>query len=82
MDEWIKLRRELNKHHLSPLGEKLLPEVILKLSTKGRKLNAETVAAEVEAAVIRHRAKSASVAKDKLKERARNKAKEKRRKAK
>ena len=76
MDEWIKLRRELKKHHLSPLGEKLLPEVILKLSTKGRKLNAETVAAEVEAAVIRRRAK------DKLKERARINAVAKRRKAK
>ena len=56
MDEWIKLRQELNKHHLSRLGEKLLPEIILKLRREARKLNAETVAAEVEAAVIRHRA--------------------------
>ncbi len=76
MDDWVKLRQELKKHHLSQLGEKLLPEVISKLRTKGRKLNAETVAAEVEAAVIRHRAKG------KLKERARINAVAKRRKAK
>ena len=76
MDDWVKLRQELKKHHLSQLGEKLLPEVISNLRTKGRKVNAETVAAEVEAAVIRRRAK------DKLKERARINAVAKRREAK
>ena len=58
-------------------AEKLLSWNAAKLVT-----NADTVAAEVEAAVIRHRTKSASATKDKLKERARYKAEAKRRKAK
>ena len=59
MDDWIKLRQELKKHHLSQLEEKLLSEVISKLRTKGCRLNADTVAAEVKAAVVRHNTKSA-----------------------
>ena len=80
MDDWIKLRQELQKHHLLQLENKFLSEVISKLRTKGCKVNADTVVAEVKAAVIRHRAKGAE--KNKFVERGRNKPGRKRKKAK